>query len=219
MISSLVVGGAFLAEKWSSLRWEESIQGTVDTSARLANEAWEKNGQDLRLEMGPASLVKHFKGSREPVESSEQGDFRITFVFLEIFWLQCREWIEVGGKHLQWSGIKMMEVWTEVLVVEDGLGPGISATLWLIRRERWGRGEESDLGSRWWCPSSQLSWKPWILWFSFTLLGLKESPLCTTGWYHLAEAQVKMHRPKEAVISCNQGIDIFKGGQPCFFSS
>jgi len=49
--------------------------------------------------------------------------------------------------------------------------------------------------------------------------GLKESPLCTTGWYHLAEAQVKMHRPKEAVLSCNQGIpDICKGGQPYFFS-
>ncbi|ELK11514.1 Tetratricopeptide repeat protein 37 [Pteropus alecto] len=36
--------------------------------------------------------------------------------------------------------------------------------------------------------------------------GLKESPLCTTGWYHLAEAQVKMHRPKEAVLSCNQAL-------------
>lgn len=47
-------------------------------------------------------------------------------------------------------------------------------------------------------------------------LGIKESPLCTAGWYHLAEAQVRMHKPKEAVLSCNQGIpDIFKGGQPC----
>uniref|UniRef100_A0A673SPI0 Tetratricopeptide repeat domain 37 n=1 Tax=Suricata suricatta TaxID=37032 RepID=A0A673SPI0_SURSU len=36
--------------------------------------------------------------------------------------------------------------------------------------------------------------------------GLKESPLCTAGWYHLAEAQVKMHRPKEAVLSCNQAL-------------
>ncbi|XP_010587819.1 superkiller complex protein 3 isoform X2 [Loxodonta africana] len=36
--------------------------------------------------------------------------------------------------------------------------------------------------------------------------GLKESPLCTNGWYHLAEAQVKMHRPKEAVLSCNQAL-------------
>lgn len=55
---------------------------------------------------------------------------------------------------------------------------------------------------------------------AFILLGLKESPLCTTGWYHLAEAQVKMHRPKEAVLSCNQGtLDIFKGGQLCFFPS
>ncbi|EPQ10979.1 Tetratricopeptide repeat protein 37 [Myotis brandtii] len=36
--------------------------------------------------------------------------------------------------------------------------------------------------------------------------GLKESPLCTTGWYHLAEAQVKMHRPMEAVLSCNQAL-------------
>ncbi|XP_016071658.1 PREDICTED: tetratricopeptide repeat protein 37 isoform X2 [Miniopterus natalensis] len=36
--------------------------------------------------------------------------------------------------------------------------------------------------------------------------GLKESPLCTTGWYHLAEAQVKMHRPKEALLSCNQAL-------------
>lgn len=52
------------------------------------------------------------------------------------------------------------------------------------------------------------------------LLGLKESPLCTAGWYHLAEAQVRMHKPKEAVLSCNQGIlDIFQGGQCCFFSS
>lgn len=40
----------------------------------------------------------------------------------------------------------------------------------------------------------------------FILLGLKESPVCTSGWYHLAEAQVKMHRPKEAVLSCSQGI-------------
>lgn len=47
---------------------------------------------------------------------------------------------------------------------------------------------------------------------AFILLGLNESPLCTTGWYHLAEAQVKMHRPKDAVLSCNQGIlDISKG--------
>uniref|UniRef100_A0A452TIM8 Tetratricopeptide repeat domain 37 n=1 Tax=Ursus maritimus TaxID=29073 RepID=A0A452TIM8_URSMA len=46
--------------------------------------------------------------------------------------------------------------------------------------------------------------------------GLKESPLCTTGWYHLAEAQVKMHRPKEAVLSCNQGIpDICRVTNPC----
>ncbi|KAK2495591.1 hypothetical protein MC885_006993 [Smutsia gigantea] len=36
--------------------------------------------------------------------------------------------------------------------------------------------------------------------------GLKESPLCTTGWYRLAEAHVKMHRPKEAVLSCNQAL-------------
>ncbi|XP_004841751.1 tetratricopeptide repeat protein 37 isoform X2 [Heterocephalus glaber] len=36
--------------------------------------------------------------------------------------------------------------------------------------------------------------------------GLKESPLCTNGWYHLAEVQVKMHRPKEAVLSCNQAL-------------
>ncbi|XP_059242451.1 superkiller complex protein 3-like, partial [Mustela nigripes] len=36
--------------------------------------------------------------------------------------------------------------------------------------------------------------------------GLKESPLCTAGWYHLAEVQVKMHRPKEAVLSCNQAL-------------
>ena len=38
------------------------------------------------------------------------------------------------------------------------------------------------------------------------LLGLKESPVCIAGWCHLAEAQVKMHRPKEAILSCNQGI-------------
>uniref|UniRef100_A0A452QQH4 SKI3 subunit of superkiller complex n=1 Tax=Ursus americanus TaxID=9643 RepID=A0A452QQH4_URSAM len=48
--------------------------------------------------------------------------------------------------------------------------------------------------------------------------GLKESPLCTTGWYHLAEAQVKMHRPKEAVLSCNQGIpDICRVTNPVSF--
>ncbi|XP_030866970.2 superkiller complex protein 3 [Gorilla gorilla gorilla] len=38
--------------------------------------------------------------------------------------------------------------------------------------------------------------------------GLKESPVCTSGWYHLAEAQVKMHRPKEAVLSCSQALKI-----------
>ncbi|KAM4868229.1 superkiller complex protein 3 isoform X2 [Urocitellus parryii] len=36
--------------------------------------------------------------------------------------------------------------------------------------------------------------------------GLKESPLCTAGWYHLSEVQIKMHRPKEAVLSCNQAL-------------
>ncbi|KAB0404053.1 hypothetical protein E2I00_010828 [Balaenoptera physalus] len=36
--------------------------------------------------------------------------------------------------------------------------------------------------------------------------GLKESPLCTAGWYHLAEAQVRMHKPKEALLSCNQAL-------------
>ncbi|XP_053442391.1 SKI3 subunit of superkiller complex protein [Nycticebus coucang] len=36
--------------------------------------------------------------------------------------------------------------------------------------------------------------------------GLKENPLCTAGWYHLAETQVKMHRLKEAVLSCNQAL-------------
>ncbi|XP_073933157.1 superkiller complex protein 3 [Castor canadensis] len=36
--------------------------------------------------------------------------------------------------------------------------------------------------------------------------GLKESPCCTAGWYHLAEAQVKMHKSKEAVLSCNQAL-------------
>ncbi|XP_031216550.1 tetratricopeptide repeat protein 37 isoform X3 [Mastomys coucha] len=36
--------------------------------------------------------------------------------------------------------------------------------------------------------------------------GLKESPLCIAGWCHLAEAQVKMHRPKEAILSCNQAL-------------
>ncbi|XP_043769566.1 tetratricopeptide repeat protein 37 isoform X2 [Cervus elaphus] len=36
--------------------------------------------------------------------------------------------------------------------------------------------------------------------------GIKESPLCTAGWYHLAEAQVRMHKPKEAVLSCNQAL-------------
>ncbi|XP_041519322.1 tetratricopeptide repeat protein 37 [Microtus oregoni] len=36
--------------------------------------------------------------------------------------------------------------------------------------------------------------------------GLTESPLCITGWYHLAEAQAKVHRPKEAILSCNQAL-------------
>nr|XP_020728727.1 tetratricopeptide repeat protein 37 [Odocoileus virginianus texanus] len=36
--------------------------------------------------------------------------------------------------------------------------------------------------------------------------GIKESPLCTAGWYHLAEAQVRVHKPKEAVLSCNQAL-------------
>ncbi|KAM9732353.1 superkiller complex protein 3 isoform 1-T4 [Dama dama] len=36
--------------------------------------------------------------------------------------------------------------------------------------------------------------------------GIKESPLCTAGWYHLAETQVRMHKPKEAVLSCNQAL-------------
>uniref|UniRef100_A0A2K5C7N2 Superkiller complex protein 3 n=1 Tax=Aotus nancymaae TaxID=37293 RepID=A0A2K5C7N2_AOTNA len=38
--------------------------------------------------------------------------------------------------------------------------------------------------------------------------GLKESPLCTTGWFHLAKAQVKIHRPKEAILSCSQALKI-----------
>ncbi|XP_051028561.1 LOW QUALITY PROTEIN: SKI3 subunit of superkiller complex protein [Acomys russatus] len=36
--------------------------------------------------------------------------------------------------------------------------------------------------------------------------GLKESPLCITAWCRLAEAQVKMHRPKDAILSCNQAL-------------
>lgn len=36
--------------------------------------------------------------------------------------------------------------------------------------------------------------------------GLKENPLCAAGWYHLAEAQMKLHRPKEAILSCNQAL-------------
>ncbi|XP_054993205.1 SKI3 subunit of superkiller complex protein [Sorex araneus] len=36
--------------------------------------------------------------------------------------------------------------------------------------------------------------------------GLKECSLCTTGWYHQAKALVKMHRPKEAVLSCTQAL-------------
>lgn len=36
--------------------------------------------------------------------------------------------------------------------------------------------------------------------------GLKESPLCIAGWCHLAEAQVKVHRPKEAILSCNRAL-------------
>ncbi|XP_055968519.1 superkiller complex protein 3 [Sorex fumeus] len=36
--------------------------------------------------------------------------------------------------------------------------------------------------------------------------GLKECSLCTTGWYHQAKALVKLHRPKEAVLSCTQAL-------------
>ncbi|ERE82792.1 tetratricopeptide repeat protein 37, partial [Cricetulus griseus] len=36
--------------------------------------------------------------------------------------------------------------------------------------------------------------------------GLKEIPLCIAGWCHLAEAQVKVHRPKEAILSCDQAL-------------
>ncbi|XP_048187071.1 tetratricopeptide repeat protein 37 [Perognathus longimembris pacificus] len=36
--------------------------------------------------------------------------------------------------------------------------------------------------------------------------GLKESPLCIAGWCRLAEVQVKMHRPKDAVLSCNKAL-------------
>lgn len=42
--------------------------------------------------------------------------------------------------------------------------------------------------------------------YDYSILGLTESPLCIAGWYHLAEAQAKVHRPKEAILSCNQGI-------------
>ncbi|KAM5299555.1 superkiller complex protein 3 [Ctenodactylus gundi] len=45
--------------------------------------------------------------------------------------------------------------------------------------------------------------------------GLAESPLCTTGWYYLAETQVKIHRPKEAILACNQALkDIDHRGMP-----
>ncbi|KAL1783322.1 tetratricopeptide repeat protein 37 [Sigmodon hispidus] len=36
--------------------------------------------------------------------------------------------------------------------------------------------------------------------------GLKECPNCIAGWCHLAEAQAKIHRPKEAILSCNQAL-------------
>ncbi|XP_028919257.1 tetratricopeptide repeat protein 37 [Ornithorhynchus anatinus] len=36
--------------------------------------------------------------------------------------------------------------------------------------------------------------------------GLQRSNSCTAGWYHLAETQVKMHRHKEAIFSCNQAL-------------
>uniref|UniRef100_A0A452HAI7 Uncharacterized protein n=1 Tax=Gopherus agassizii TaxID=38772 RepID=A0A452HAI7_9SAUR len=45
---------------------------------------------------------------------------------------------------------------------------------------------------------------------------------CQTAWYYLAEAQMKMHRHKEAVISCNRGnypaakLDSYMGSVFCY---
>ncbi|XP_040584994.1 tetratricopeptide repeat protein 37 isoform X3 [Mesocricetus auratus] len=36
--------------------------------------------------------------------------------------------------------------------------------------------------------------------------GLKDIPFCVAAWCHLAEAQVRMHRPKEAILSCDQAL-------------
>uniref|UniRef100_A0A452HA65 Uncharacterized protein n=1 Tax=Gopherus agassizii TaxID=38772 RepID=A0A452HA65_9SAUR len=38
--------------------------------------------------------------------------------------------------------------------------------------------------------------------------GLQQTSQCQTAWYYLAEAQMKMHRHKEAVISCNRALKI-----------
>ncbi|NWI14464.1 TTC37 protein, partial [Crypturellus soui] len=38
--------------------------------------------------------------------------------------------------------------------------------------------------------------------------GLKRTSQCPSGWYYLAQAQTKMHKHKEAVLSCNQALKI-----------
>lgn len=40
---------------------------------------------------------------------------------------------------------------------------------------------------------------------NFLLLGLKNASQCLGAWHYLAEAQMKIHKHKNAVLSCNQG--------------
>nr|XP_004651671.2 tetratricopeptide repeat protein 37 [Jaculus jaculus]XP_044989526.1 tetratricopeptide repeat protein 37 [Jaculus jaculus]XP_044989527.1 tetratricopeptide repeat protein 37 [Jaculus jaculus] len=45
--------------------------------------------------------------------------------------------------------------------------------------------------------------------------GLKDRPVCTVGWCHLAEAQVKMHRPRDALLSCRQALKNMESIDAC----
>lgn len=40
---------------------------------------------------------------------------------------------------------------------------------------------------------------------TFLLLGLKKASQCLGAWHYLAEAQMKIHKHRNAVLSCNQG--------------
>lgn len=153
----LGVGGAFQAKSWNSLRGEHSW------NSRWFSKMWEGC-------MGAGRVKKwywrgalhtlwkslHVKGSQEPVECFEQRNLIIPFVFLEPFWLQCKEWIGMGGKHLQGSGIKMVEMWSEEAMVEKWIGAWNQCREWSCMRDK-GEGRDLIWGSRWWCHSPHWS--------------------------------------------------------------